>query len=61
MEIRIGAKKSHRSRKNGASREEWEKRKAATNARRGKQVLVSMNVDTESTVVDHSWQRVPND
>lgn len=30
--------KGHRDRKNGASREQWEKQKAARNAERGKQV-----------------------
>ena len=30
--------KTHRDRKNGASREEWQARKAARNAERGKQI-----------------------
>jgi hypothetical protein len=35
--IRVGVGKSHRDRKNGASREQWIKRKAEFNASRGPQ------------------------
>ena len=37
-------KKSHRERKNGASREEWQRRKHEANAARGKQIAETFNL-----------------
>ena len=38
IHTRSAGAKSHRDRKNGASREEWQTRKAERNAERGKQI-----------------------
>jgi len=44
-QIRTGTKKSHRERKNGASREAWEKQKFETNTARGPQEIFQHSVE----------------
>jgi hypothetical protein len=49
--------KGHRDRKNGASREQWQARKAATNAERPKQSWYKS--DPETGVLEGYWRRSP--
>lgn len=55
--IRVGKSRNHRERKNGASREQWMKRKAEANAARGLQVFKCLNDDPASGIYMGDWIR----
>jgi len=56
--IPAGKSKDHRDRKNGASREQWEARKAAANAARGEQECwYEPGPNSATDPYDGKWQR----